>query len=78
MARCSIFFRYLLHLGDSSVDADEDEAGEEEGERRFDFLFDFERFLCFFVFLSGVTFAIAEFLCAAARLLTLAVAAWAA
>ena len=77
MARCSIFFRYLLHLGDSSVDADEDEDGEVEGERRFDFLF--ERFLCFFVVLrSGVTFTIAEFLCAAARLLTLAVAAWAA
>ena len=37
VARRSIFFRYLLHLGDSSVDADEDEAGEEEGERRFDF-----------------------------------------
>lgn len=81
------FLRYLLDLGDSLGDVDEDEDGEEEGERRLDAVcFLLERFLCLerrlLGFFSGVTskefLALEEFFRASARLVTLAVAAWAA
>lgn len=82
MALCISLLRYLLDLGDSLGDGDEDEPGEKEGERRFDFpRFVFEC-LCLFLCLSGVTstelLTIVFFFAVAARLLTLTVAAWAA
>ena len=55
MALCISLLRYLLDLGDSLGDADQDEFGEEEGERRFDFSrFVFECFVCLFLLLSGI------------------------